>query len=76
MGLLLLLLIYTFIILLEVPPLISSRSWRELLAFIFFSLLALSLGIPWSLGHKFYFPTQTILDFFEPIAQLILGPPV
>lgn len=74
-GLAVLLIIYASIIWLEVPPLVRSRSWRELTAFVIFSLIALALGIPWSLGYKIFFPSQALIDFFEPIARVVLGPP-
>ncbi len=73
-ALVILLLIYAFIIWLEVPPLIRNRSWRELAVFTVISLLALALGIPWSLEHKIFFPAGALNDFFEPLAQIILGP--
>ncbi|WP_406676269.1 hypothetical protein [Moorella sp. ACPs] len=73
-GLLILIVVYTFIFLLDVPPLVRRRAWRELFAFALLSLTALALGIPWSLGHKIFFPSEALIKFFEPLARLVIGP--
>ncbi|WP_211661941.1 hypothetical protein [Neomoorella glycerini] len=66
--------VYTIIFLLDVPPLVRRRAWRELVAFAVLSLLGLALGVPWSLGHKIFFPSEALIKFFEPLARLVLGP--
>ncbi|CEP66251.1 Uncharacterized [Moorella glycerini] len=73
-GLFILVVVYTIIFLLDVPPLVRRRAWRELLAFAVLSLMGLALGIPWSLGHKIFFPSEALIKFFEPLARLVLGP--
>ncbi|WXJ87426.1 hypothetical protein MHOCP_14530 [Moorella humiferrea] len=74
-GLLILVALYLIIFFLEVPSLVRRQSWRELLAFVIMSLAALGLSVPWSLGHKIFFPSEALIKFFEPWARLILGPP-
>lgn len=73
-GVLVLAAVYTFIFLIDVPPLVLRRAWRELLAFAILSLMGLALGVPWSLGHKIFFPSETLIKFFEPLARLVIGP--
>ncbi|QGP93825.1 hypothetical protein MGLY_32480 [Neomoorella glycerini] len=73
-GLFILVVVYTIIFLLDVPPLVRRRAWRELVAFAVLSLLGLALGVPWSLGHKIFFPSEALIKFFEPLARLVLGP--
>lgn len=73
-GLFILVVIYTIIFLLDVPPLVRRRAWRELLAFAVLSLMGLALGVPWSLGHKIFFPSEAMIKFFEPLARLVIGP--
>ncbi|GEA15876.1 MAG: hypothetical protein PWR22_2085 [Moorella sp. (in: firmicutes)] len=73
-GLFILVVVYTIIFLLDVPPLVRRRAWRELLAFAVLSLMGLALGVPWSLGHKIFFPSEAIIKFFEPLARLVMGP--
>ncbi|KYH32944.1 hypothetical protein [Neomoorella mulderi] len=73
-GLFILVVVYTIIFLLDVPPLVRRRAWRELLAFAVLSLMGLALGVPWSLGHKIFFPSEALIKFFEPLARLVLDP--
>ncbi len=73
-GVLVLAAVYTFIFLIDVPPLVLRRAWRELLAFAILSLMGLALGVPWSLGHKIFFPSEALIKFFEPLARLVIGP--
>ncbi|AKX94245.1 hypothetical protein [Neomoorella thermoacetica] len=73
-GLLILAVVYIVIFLMDVPPLIRRRAWRELLAFAVLSLMGLALGVPWSLGHKIFFPSEALIKFFEPLARLVMGP--
>ncbi|WP_258359151.1 hypothetical protein [Moorella sulfitireducens (nom. illeg.)] len=74
-GLFILVVVYTIIFILDVPPLVRRRAWRELLAFAVLSLMGLALGVPWSLGHKIFFPSEALIKLFEPLAMFVLGPP-
>ncbi|OIQ56542.1 hypothetical protein MOTE_23480 [Moorella thermoacetica] len=73
-GLLVLTVVYSAIFLLDIPPLVRRRAWRELLVFAVLSLMGLALGVPWSLGHKIFFPSEALIKFFEPLARLVMGP--
>ncbi|SMB92290.1 hypothetical protein SAMN00808754_0611 [Thermanaeromonas toyohensis ToBE] len=75
LRLLVVLALYMCVFLLEVPPLLQRRAWRELFAFAVLCLLGLALGIPWALHRKVIFPSEELIKFFEPLAQAILGPP-
>lgn len=75
LRLLIVFLLYTGVVLLEVPPIVQRRAWRDLFAFAVLCLLGLALGILWALHRKAIFPSEALIKFFEPLAQVILGPP-
>lgn len=75
LRLLIVLFLYTGAVLLEVPPIVQRRAWRDLFTFSVFCLLGLALGILWALRIKVIFPSEALIKFFEPLAKVILGPP-
>ncbi|GFN24200.1 hypothetical protein [Thermanaeromonas sp. C210] len=75
LRLLVVLTLYGAVFLVEGIPLIRRRDWRTLLIFTGLCLLGLALAIPWSFGRHLSFPSQALMEFFEPLAQKVLGPP-
>lgn len=75
LRLLIVLALYTCVVLLEVPPLFRRRAWRELVVFVVLCLLGLTLGLSWALRRTIVFPSEALIRLFEPLAQVVLGPP-
>ncbi len=69
------LMLYGAVTLLELPRLLRERAYRETVAFAVLCSAGLLLAIPWALGRPLRFPSEAIMDFLEPLANLLLGPP-
>lgn len=67
----LLLAILVLIVVLEVPPLVKNRMWRELVAFSVYMLIGAALSIPQAMGIQLPNPTKTIEALFRPLAELM-----
>ncbi|MGI9950729.1 hypothetical protein V3F56_00015 [Moorellaceae bacterium AZ2] len=75
LRLLLIIALYIVVFLVDGLPLIRRQDWRAFLVFTGLCLLGLAFAIPWSFGRRVPFPSQALIQFFEPLAQKVLGPP-
>ena len=67
----LVLLLFSIIILFEVPGLVKKRMWRELAAFSAYMFMGMVLSIPQVLGVRLPNPTTVIEMIFRPFAELL-----
>ncbi len=68
----LLILVFLFIIYLQVPPLVKNKMWRELIAFAVFLWLGMVLAVPLVLGFNLPSPTKAIEAIFKPLANWLI----
>lgn len=68
---LLVVLVFIFIALLEIPALLKKKAWREMAAFSFFLVLGFALALPQVLGIEIPNPNKLIEDIFEPMSKLL-----
>ncbi len=67
----LLIILFTGIILFEVPVLVKKKMWRELAAFSAYLLIGIALSIPQALGVKLPNPLKAIEALSRPIWELL-----
>ncbi|MGB9803181.1 hypothetical protein [Desulfofundulus sp.] len=68
---LMLIVLFTGIILFEVPGLVKKKMWRELAAFSVYLAIGMALSIPQVLGVKVPNPSRAIEALFKPLAELL-----
>jgi len=67
----LLILMFTGIILLEVPGLVKKKMWRELAAFSVLLLIGMALIMPQAFGVVLPNPSEAVAALFRPLAELL-----
>lgn len=62
--------VFTVIALLDVPNLIKSKEWKELIAFSLFFIMAFSLAFLMAIGVKLQSPVLAVQNFIENVLNL------
>jgi hypothetical protein len=71
----LLVLLYIAIFLVEGPALLRARAWRDFVFFCIFLLLGIVASMLPAAGVKLPSPSNFLTHLFDPLANLVLGPP-
>ncbi|MDN5361837.1 MAG: hypothetical protein PWP70_884 [Moorella sp. (in: firmicutes)] len=63
------------IFMMEGPALLRARAWRDFVIFCIFLFLGMVVSILPAMGVKLPSPSNFLTHLFDPLANLVLGPP-